>query len=64
MGPIIRVDLRLAPSKLHVVDALARLAVAARDRGEELSCEGAGDDLRALIELAGLTEALRLEPRR
>jgi anti-anti-sigma regulatory factor len=64
MAPIVRVDLRLAPAELRAVGALARLAVAARRLGVALVLVGASDDLRALIELAGLSDALRLEAKR
>jgi hypothetical protein len=48
---------------LCLVDALARLALAARRAG--LSVEvTAPPDVAELIELAGLAEALGLEPRR
>jgi anti-anti-sigma regulatory factor len=64
MAPIVCVDLRLAPAELRAVDALARLVVAARQLGVELRLAGASDDLRDLIELAGLSGALRLEAKR
>jgi anti-anti-sigma regulatory factor len=46
------------------VDALARLALAARRRGCQLRLRGLPRELRELIELAGLTAVLGLEPRR
>jgi ABC-type transporter Mla MlaB component len=40
------------------VDALARLALAARRHGARLLVSGASDELRALVALMGLSEAL------
>jgi anti-anti-sigma regulatory factor len=40
------------------VDALARLALAARRRGCTISVSGIDEELRSLIELAGLAEVL------
>ena len=44
------------------VDLLARLQLEARRRGIELRLRGVAPALRELISLAGLEEALRLEP--
>lgn len=44
-----------------VLDALARLALAARGSGRRLVVQGASSELAGLIELAGLTEALGVE---
>jgi hypothetical protein len=50
---------------LGIVDALARLQLAARRSGYEVSVADAPNDLRELIELAGLSDVLRVvEPRR
>ena len=49
---------------LVVVDLLARLHVAARRNGVELRIREASPELLELIELAGLEEVLRVEPRR
>jgi gamma-glutamyl:cysteine ligase YbdK (ATP-grasp superfamily) len=49
---------------LGLVDALARLQVAARRSGYEVAVTDAPADLLELIELAGLTEALGVEPQR
>ncbi|MFE5796782.1 STAS domain-containing protein [Streptomyces sp. NPDC056503] len=43
---------------LVVVDALARLALAARRRGHRLTFDGAGPELTALLRLTGLDEVL------
>lgn len=43
---------------LALVDALARLHLVARRLGGGLEVRGAGPDLRALIELAGLADVL------
>jgi gamma-glutamyl:cysteine ligase YbdK (ATP-grasp superfamily) len=49
---------------LGIVDALARLQLAARRSGYEVAVTNAPSDLLELIELAGLTEALGVEPLR
>lgn len=49
---------------LATVDALARLQLAARRRGLELRLCSPQRELRELIELAGLTAVLGVEPRR
>jgi len=46
------------------VDALARLALAARRHGVPVCLSGASDELLALVALIGLEEVLRVEPRR
>ena len=48
----------------HVVDALARLQVAARRSGVDVRFEGACRRLCDLVELMGLRGVLDLEPRR
>jgi anti-anti-sigma regulatory factor len=52
------------PADLALVDALARLQLAARRHGLSVRIRDASDDLRALIELAGLAGVLAIEPRR
>ena len=49
---------------LATVDALARLQLAARRRGLEVRLHSPQGELRELIELAGLTAVLGVEPRR
>ena len=46
---------------LGIVDALARLQLAARRSGYEVAISEAPADLLELIELAGLTDALGVE---
>ncbi|MFF9843940.1 STAS domain-containing protein [Streptomyces sp. NPDC013740] len=43
---------------LAAVDALARLRLAARRRGHRLTFRGAGPELRALLDFAGLGDLL------
>ena len=50
--------------QLGTVDALARVALAARSRGRRLRLRGVSRELRELIALAGLEEALGVEPGR
>ena len=47
---------------LGIVDALARLQLAARRAGYEVEVTEAPRDLRELIELAGLCDVLGVEP--
>jgi hypothetical protein len=49
---------------LSTVDLLARLHLAARRHGVDLRVRSAAGELADLIRLAGLAEALGLEPRR
>ena len=49
---------------LALVDALARLALAARRRGWSVRLDDVRDDLRALLVLVGLADALVPEPGR
>jgi hypothetical protein len=51
-------------AELGIVDALARLQVAARRSGYEVSVTAAPTDLLELIELAGLSDVLGVEPLR
>ena len=48
---------------LALVDALARLQLAARRHGLSVRVRDASEDLRALVELAGLAGVLGIEPR-
>jgi hypothetical protein len=49
---------------LEIVDALARLQLAALRAGYRIEVKDAPDDLVELVELAGLDEVLGVEPRR
>ena len=49
---------------LDAVEALARLQLAARRKGLDLRLHVVSRELRDLIELAGLTYVLRVEPGR
>ncbi|MGZ4333518.1 MAG: hypothetical protein ACXVRJ_04530 [Gaiellaceae bacterium] len=49
---------------LGIVDALARLQLAARRCGYRVDVTAAPEDVLELIDLAGLTEVLGVEPRR
>ncbi|HEY0417171.1 MAG TPA: hypothetical protein VGC78_12380 [Gaiellaceae bacterium] len=51
-------------SDLGIVDALARLQLAARRAGFRIAVERAPEQVRELIALAGLEEALGVEPLR
>jgi hypothetical protein len=53
----------LAPDA-HTIDRIARLQVAARRAGVELSLRDPSDALCDLIAFAGLADALRVEPKR
>ena len=57
-------DVSEVPVELATVDVLARLQLEACRAGRCLRLRGASPELLELIELAGLTEALRLEPER
>jgi hypothetical protein len=57
-----RVDARRPD--LALVEALARLQLGARRRGERLRLGNVSDELRGLLELVGLADVLALEPRR
>jgi anti-anti-sigma regulatory factor len=54
----------MAPPHLGTLDALARLALAARRVGCELRLLRPSGELRELVSLAGLDEALGVEPQR
>ena len=49
---------------LATVEALARLQLAARRKGLDLRLHVVSRELRDLIQLAGLTQVLGVEPRR
>ena len=49
---------------LPLVDALAQLQLAARRRGHRMRLRDATDDLRGLLDLVGLGDALGVEARR
>ncbi len=49
---------------LGFVDVLARLQLVARRHGYKLRVVESGDDVRCVIELAGLSAVLALEPKR
>ena len=49
---------------LALVEALARLQLRARRRGERLRLRNVSDELRRLLELVGLDEVLAVEARR
>jgi hypothetical protein len=57
-----RVDAR-APD-LELVDAVARLQLAARRRGWRMRLRDVPEELRGLLELVGLADVLALEARR
>jgi ABC-type transporter Mla MlaB component len=52
---------RLDAADMACLDALARMALAARRLGRGLELDGARADLRGLIALAGLVEVLRCD---
>jgi ABC-type transporter Mla MlaB component len=54
----------VARADVHVVDALARLQLAAKRRGRRLVLQNASRDFADLVGLMGLAEVLGLEPRR
>jgi hypothetical protein len=49
---------------LALVDALLRLELAARRRGWHVCVRAPSDELRGLLDLVGVSEVLRVEPRR
>jgi hypothetical protein len=49
---------------LEIVDALARLQLAARRGGYRIEVASAPDEVVELVELAGLSDVLGVEPRR
>jgi hypothetical protein len=56
------VDVSAFPPDVGTIDVLARLQVAARRRGGGVLLRAATEDLKGLIELAGLAGVLRVEP--
>jgi hypothetical protein len=61
---ILRLDATDIEADGVALDSLARLALLARRCGYRLIVRGASADLAGLIELAGLSEALGVEPLR
>jgi anti-anti-sigma regulatory factor len=59
-APSWSVSVTAAAADLCVVDALARLQLAVARRGGRLVVEGADDELRRLLDLAGLTGVVRV----
>jgi|GEM_PF-5160831 len=55
---VLALEVSALDADLAAVDALARLALLARQRGCELRLLGVGGELRELIELAGLADLL------
>lgn len=53
----------MTAAHLSAIDALARLALAARRAGIELRLRKVSEELRELLVLAGLEEVLGVEPR-
>jgi STAS domain len=53
----------IAGADVHVVDALARLQLAAKRRGRRLVLQNASRDLADLVGLMGLDDVLGVEPR-
>ncbi|MEW1614526.1 MULTISPECIES: STAS domain-containing protein [unclassified Streptomyces] len=51
----------VAQADLALVEAVARLALVARRAGRQLRLRGAGPELRGLLELVGLTDAVAPE---
>ncbi len=61
----ITLDCALAPEPdAATLECMARLQLAALERGGDLSIENASPALRGLIDLCGLSEALRVEVQR
>ena len=61
---MIVVDATSLPPTAATIDLIARRHLAARRRGGRIRLRGASVDLERLIQLAGLAEVLRVEPRR
>ncbi len=59
---ILRVDAAEIDADAVALDALARLALVARRCGYRLIVQDASPDLAGLIELAGLSQTLGMEP--
>jgi anti-anti-sigma regulatory factor len=58
------VDVSALPPDLATIDALARMALAARRRGGRVRLHGTNESLGRLITYAGLDGVLRVEPGR
>ena len=61
---ILRLDAADIEADAVTLDSLARLALVARRCGYRLTLQRASPDLVGLIEIAGLSEALGIEPLR
>ena len=61
---VLEFDAHGMPCDAGTVDILARLQLAVRRLGAQLSVVGASDDLRNLLVFAGLDRAVGLEPGR
>ena len=61
---LVCVDAAQLDADAVALEALARLALAVRGSGRRLLVRGASSELARLIELAGLTEALGVQPLR
>jgi hypothetical protein len=61
---LIVVDASSLPPTAGTIDSIARQHLDARRRGGRIRLRGASADLERLIQLAGLAEVLRVEPRR
>jgi ABC-type transporter Mla MlaB component len=57
-------DVSGLPPDVGTIDVLARFQLAAQRRGRQVQLRDASDDLRALVDFAGLGKVLCLEPRR
>jgi hypothetical protein len=60
----VEVDASAFASDMLTVDALARLQLSAQRHGRRLRLRDASHELQDLIDLAGLSEVLGVEPRR
>jgi anti-anti-sigma regulatory factor len=58
------VDAGALAADVGTLDALARMQLNAQRIGQSIRLRGVSTDLRRLIELSGLDEVLRVEPRR
>ena len=56
--PVLEISLTGLPADLAMLDAIARLVLAARLRGARVALTGASSELTELIELAGLGDSL------
>jgi anti-anti-sigma regulatory factor len=63
-GPIILDCASVLEPDVASIECIARVRLAARERGEELVIENAGPRLRELIEFCGLAEVLGVQVER